>query len=354
MSGMHDDLRAVAGPETAAEVESWIEADPGPEEGARKDGGERTPAVLPWRWAEEIVASTPEEPDWILAGYLASGDKVMLAGRTKVGKSTWVDALVRAICAESPNTFLGRGVRGGPVVLVSEEGDGTLAGKLTEVPPERVRVLSRDAVSPKPTWAELIAAAIAEAKRIGAVMLVIDTFSFWAQFEGERENWSGEAQRAMDRLDEAAREELLVLLVHHQGRAGAPRGSTALEGALETVIELERLEDDAPSHHRRLVAQSRWPQVSPVLVLDFVGGEWRLIGEADSRHGAVTLGIREEILAALPTEPPGPTEDELAKVLDKDRRKVADPLRELLGERRIAREGKGKKGDPYRYWRPSG
>ena len=32
-------------------------------------------------------------------------------------------------------------------------------------------------------------------------MLVIDTFSFWAQFEGERENWSGETQRAMDRLD---------------------------------------------------------------------------------------------------------------------------------------------------------
>ena len=146
----------------------------------------------------------------------------MLAGRTKVGKSTWVEALVRAIASEEGTIFIGRRVRTGPAMLVSEEGDGTLAGKLEGLPPERVRVLNRDAVSPKPTWEALIAAAIREAKRIGAVLLVIDTFSFWAQFEGERENWSGETQRAMDRLDEAAREGLLVLLIHHQGRAGAP------------------------------------------------------------------------------------------------------------------------------------
>ena len=120
------------------------------------------------------------------------------------------------------------------------------------------------------------------------------------------------------------------------------------------MIELERLEDDAPSHHRRLVAQSRWPQVPAVLVLDFDDGEWRLIGQADSRHGAVSLGIREEILEALRPEPPGPTEDELADLLGKDKRKVAAPLRELLGERRITREGNGKRGDPYRYWRSSG
>ena len=340
---------------------AMVEQDPGPEELRDSEADAQVPdeerrdaGALRWRWAEEVGASTPEEPDWLLEEYFAPGDKVMLAGRAKVGKSTWVEALLRAITGEEGAIFIGRRGRTGSAVLVSEEGDGTLAGKVEGVPPERLRVLNRDAAWPKPAWEALIADAIIEAKRIDAVMLVIDTFSFWAQFEGERENWSGETQRAMDRLDGAAREGLLVLLVHHQGRGGAPRGSTALEGAVETVIELERLQDDAPSRHRRLVANSRWPQVPAVLVLDFVDGEWRLIGEADSRDGAVGLGVREEILEALPREPPGPTEDELADdLLGKDKRKVAAPLRKLLGESKIAREGGGKKGDPYRYWRPA-
>ena len=93
---------------------------------------------LAWRWAEEVGASTPEEPDWLLEEYFAPGDKVMLAGRTKVGKSTWVEALVRAIASEEGDHLHRPSGRTGSAMLVSEEGDGTLAGKVEGLPPERL------------------------------------------------------------------------------------------------------------------------------------------------------------------------------------------------------------------------
>lgn len=129
-----------------------------------------------WRWIEEIVAVAPEEPDWIFEGYLAPGTKVMLAGQPKAGKTTWLMALLGAI-ANDAESFLGRRVRGGIVVALSEEGDATLAPKAENLRRHRVRVLNRDAAWPKPSWVDVINKAVAEAKRIEALMLVIDSLS---------------------------------------------------------------------------------------------------------------------------------------------------------------------------------
>jgi KaiC/GvpD/RAD55 family RecA-like ATPase len=309
---------------------------------------------LPWRWAHEITADAPATPDWLYEDFLAPGDKVMYAGQPKVGKTTLVAALIQAIAGDE-QIFLGRIVRGGAVVLVSEEGDMTLAPKLRGMPQERVRVLNRDAAWPKPPWAELIAGAIKEAVRIDAVMLVVDSVSFWAQFEGSAENESGTAQAVMDVLDGATRAGLVVFLVHHQRRdGGGPRGSGALMGAVDTVIEYERLEDDAPTRHRRLVTASRWPQTPHVLVVELdQDGEWRLVGEADSRLGSEVLGVREQILAAVPALEPGATEAELVELLGKDKRKFGGPLRKLVDDGDLKREGRGVSGSPYTYWRPS-
>ena len=231
----------------------------------------------------------------------------------------------------------------------------TLAPKLLEMPHEQVRVLNRDAAWPKPPWAQLIGAAIEEALRIEAVMLVIDSVSFWAQFEGSSENESGTAQAMMDVLDEGSRSGLVVFLVHHQRRdGGGPRGSGALMGAVDSVIEYERLEDDAPSRHRRLVTESRWPQTPHVVVAEYdQDGDWRLVGEADSRHGSEVLGVREEILSAAPAMEPGATGGELCELLGKDKRKVGGPLRKLVDDEKLRREGKGVSGNPYTYWRPA-
>lgn len=311
-----------------------------------------------WRWAEEVVASTPPEPAWVWRGYLAPGAKTIAAGLPKAGKSTLAAAIILAITNEAPS-FLGRDVAHGPVVLLSEEGDGTLADKLRDLPPGRVRVLSRDRCWPKPPWEELIAEATREAMAIGAVLIVIDSWAFWAAFAPERENDAGATQQVMAALDEACREDLAVLLVHHQRKRGGEfgtgvRGSGAGLGAADALIELEYMGDDAPGNQRRLVAVSRWAGATPdVLVVDHNprNGTWRVVGEATDRASAEHVGVAEKLLDAMPGEAPGATEEELVELLEADRRKLHAPLKKLLDQGLVERNGEGKKGNPYRYRR---
>ncbi len=312
---------------------------------------------LPWRWANELAAAAPDEPAWVFEGYVSAGAKTLLAGLPKGGKTTLIAALIEAV-ASAAQSFLGRRVGGGPVVLASEEGDSTLGPKLRGLPDGRVRVLNRDAAWPKPPWADLIGGAVREAEAIGATLLVIDSMAFWAALEPEREKDSGAAQAIMDALDEATRAGLAVLLVHHQRKARGDhgtgvRGSTALAGAVDVVVEYERLGEDAPRSQRRLVALSRWPATPDVLVLDYHVGEgtWRVIGEAEGRAESEGVGVRELVLTAVPTELPGITEDEVVGLLGLHKKKIGGPLRELVDEGAIERAGKGVKGQPFRYRR---
>ena len=303
-------------------------------------------------WAE-VSAATPPEPPWVLDGYSARGAVTMLAGKPKAGKSTLAWAMAEAVDAGA-GSFLGRRVDGGPVVCVSEEGAGTLRPKLPKS--SRSLVLTRDGAWPKPRWPELISAAVAEAKRIGAVLLVVDALSFWASLgEGQAKD-PGAAQAMMDALGEATRAGLAVLVVHHTRKApgedgDAVRDSNAIVGAVDALVELERV-SGAPPGQRRLVGVGRWvAAIPPVLVIEHHPGEgsWRVIGEAESREQSVELGARERVLQAAPSEPPGATEDELAELVGLDRRKIAAPLRELLKEKVVERGGAGQKGDPFRY-----
>lgn len=324
--------------------------------GSREPSGGRTP--LRWRWADEVARSTPREPDWIFEGYLAPGMKTIIAGLPKAGKTTLVAAVIEAI-ASNAGSFLGRSVCGGTVLLASEEGDLTLAPKLRGLPAGRVRVLNRDACWPKPSWPDLIAGATAEAESTGACLLVLDSLAFWAALEGDRENEAGTAQAIFAALDEACRAGLAVLIVHHQRKAAGAshgtgiRGSGAIAGAVDVILEYERLGEEAPPSHRRIVALSRLPATPDVLVLDYErrDASWRVIGEADSRDAATTLGVRGRLRDRMPTEAPGATEVELAELVDLDKRKVAGPLREMLDADEIERTGNGVKGDPFRYHR---
>jgi hypothetical protein len=247
-------------------------------------------------------------------------------------------------------------VRSAPVVYLSEEGAGTLAHKLTPAP---IRVLTRD-VWPKPGWPELIGAAVAEAERIGAALLVVDALSFWSSLAEGQARDAGAMQAVMDAPGAATRAGLAVLLVHHVRKGGgdggeAVRDSSAIVGAADVVVEMERGED-SPPNERRLVAMSRWPWTPSVLVVDRdpATATWRVIGEAEDRGQAAGLHWCERLLEALPGDEPGVTEAELGRVLGADKRKFGEPLRTLVGGSRLERGGRGVPGDPYRYWKCPG
>lgn len=330
-------------------------ASPPPMVEPSRNGGPPAPEPLRFVSAAELSSLVPERPPWLWEGYLAQGALTLLAGRPKSGKSTLAWAITEAIAARAP-TFLGRGIEHGGVVYVSEEGVGTLAHKLPRG--ERVRVLTRDAAWPKPSWARVIAETVKEAGRVGAVLLVIDSLAFWAAFGEGQENDAGAAQAALNVLGIATTAGLAVLLVHHQRKSGgsagdAVRGTGAIFGAVDALVELERLDGPAPATgQRRLVGVSRWPSIPPVLVVERdAAGKWRAIREVADRDETAELAVRDRLLSALPSDGLGATEQELANRLGVDGRKIGHPLRASVEAGRVERTGRGRKGDPYRYRR---
>lgn len=306
--------------------------------------------LLRFRSPEELRTASPEEYEFVWDGYLAPGAVTLLAGKAKSGKSTLAFALVAAMVTGA-GTFLDRGLSAGPVVYVSEEGDQTVRPKL---PPDGtpLRMLTRSAAWPKPTWPELIAAAVAEAKRADARLLVIDTLTFWSDLKADQEKDAGATKATMDALVSAANADLAVLLVHHQRKAGgeggdAIRGSGAIVSAVELFMELER-PTDAPARQRQLIALGRWPAPGMLLIeRDAATGGWRVIGEGDGREDASKIGWRDRLLAALPTAEPGATYGDLAEELGAEKPKWYPTLMELLTEGLADRSGEGKRGSPY-------
>ena len=247
---------------------------------------------LRWRSPAEIRATTPDEPAWVWRGYLAPGAITLIAGRPKVGKSTLVLDLIEAIVTGA-GLFLDRDVATGPVVFVSEEGDGTLASKLVDH--DDMRVLTRDAAWPKPSWPDLIESAVAEAKRVGALALVVDTLLWWAALGEKSANDTGAALATFEVLVSAAREGLAVATPTHTRKGGgsggdAILGATGMAGAPDAIVEVER-PVDGPPRERRIIATSRWSGATPsLLVVDRdEHGAWRVIREGEEEHAPAPI-----------------------------------------------------------------
>ncbi len=260
------------------------------------DGGGGEP--LTFLSADEALALAPERPEWVWDDFLAKGAVTLLAGLPKRagGKSTFAWALVAAIL-RGEGTFVGRAVIGGGVVYLTEEPLAFLRHKLIGLAGVAgLSLVCRDnAPRPKPEWADSIRQATTRAVETGAVVLVIDTFAEWAAAAAEAEKDSGAMQAAMGALAEAAAAGLAILLIHHHRKSGAGedgeavRGSNAIVGAANVVIDLKRLEEGSPPRQRILNASSHWPGTPESLIVELRG----------DGHGydLVTAGERETVQA---------------------------------------------------------
>jgi hypothetical protein len=298
--------------------------------------------------ASDLHRMPQRGPAWVLEGYVARGAASVLAGKVKVGKSTLAKALAVAV-ASGEGSFLGVPTAAGRVLYATEESQGTF---LDGVPPlDDLWIASRERAFPRPPFDHL-AAGLARAGEEGAVLAVIDSAPFWWGLQ--EENDAAAAQRVMEPLLAAAGSGLAIVLVAHQrksaGEGGdAIRGSSAIAGAADVLIELERAGEDAPPTARRIVAVGRFPLIPPVRVVNFEprAREWRVLGDVASRADSAALAWRNQLLAVLPESPPRLGYPELEKALRARKRNWRSELDELCEAGLVDREGRGVKGDPY-------
>src|SRR5450756_2910095 len=132
-------------------------------------------------------------------------------------------------------------------------------------------------------WAETVDHIDAHCRRLGAVLVVIDTLSKWAGLRGEEEQAAGFAMEAVGQLQYlAASSGAAVIVVRHERKSGgatgeAGRGSSAFAGDFDTITSIRKVTGEKTQ--RRLGAEGRHDATPDDVVIDLVDGEYRCLGD---------------------------------------------------------------------------
>jgi hypothetical protein len=208
-------------------------------------------------------------------------------------------------------------------------------------------------------WPEVAQAAIAHAFTIGAGLLIVDTLGQFAGIKGDGENNAGAAQEAMKPLQEAAAKGLAVGFTRHERKGGGEvgesgRGSSAFGGAVDIILSIRRAEGNTRPTVRVIESLSRFDETPDKLVIELTKDGYRSLGDASAFAEKEAMS---GIVELLPTKEENamPTADVLDHLKEQDiKRTVAnEALVKLANSRTIVKIGKGKRGDPYRYYKPT-
>lgn len=220
----------------------------------------------PIPWSE--ITEEDNKKDWIWENYIARGYITLLSALWKAGKSTLLRCLFLAMAEEEE--FAGQPTKAAKVLVLSEESKGDwsdkkedLEAKLTEniliwVRPIRVKPNLKQ-------WTQFIEEITQRCLNEDIQLVVVDTLStFWPI---DNENDSAQVLKALVPLYNFTENNIAVLLVHHFRKGGgdqaqASRGSGALPGFVDNIIEFTRNEDGG-MYKRILKTYGRFDKVIP-------------------------------------------------------------------------------------------
>ena len=310
---------------------------------ALRDAPARNRIALPFELLTEKLAQVPSEPEWLWYGYLAPEVVTLLAASPKVGKTTMIFGLLAALTNGRP--FLGRKSRHAQALLLSEERGPGLREKAERLGDD-LHLLTHAERAGR-SWPEIVSQAAAYCHEHDLSVLVVDTFAPWADLHGDAENDAGAVIEALAPLLDAAASGLAVLIVVHQRKSGgehgeAVRGSSALPGAVDVIVELER-ERGLADNTRALKSVSRFPSTPAALVFRFDGQRFEPFGDLGE---ARAVSETQKIIACLAESAATMTADEIAEASALPPSTVRERLREADG---VERTGRGVRGDPYRF-----
>ena len=298
--------------------------------------------------AADLVCEPEEVVAWTVEGLLPAGGLSLLSAKPKVGKSTLARSIAVAVAQGA--AVLDRGTMAGTVLyLALEEKRATVRRHLDALGARHVDALKvyADRV---PMEEEPVAWLRRAIERYKPSLVVIDPVGRF--FVGVKDlNAYAEVTRATTPLVALAHETGTHLLcIHHAGKGekadiDAAIGSTALAGFVDTVMVLKRTSDGA----RSLVTIQRTGDDLPetVLALDRESGRLSLAGTLQEvRQSEAADGILRAV------GPDCRTETQIRQKLGGNNAVIAKALRLAVERGKLVVHGAGKKGDPFRYYRP--
>ena len=361
--GVAESVRLIEALPQAKDLTEWVELGGGDMEGAReqlleivKDTPELAVADLA-KWETprlesgfQLVSlgellSRPEKPiDWVWQGRLAGGTVSGVFAKPKVGKGTLARNLSLAV--SRGEDFLGLSTSQGECVyLALEEREEDVRNDFKAMGADGSEpIFVHAAAAPAEGMKELCELVRKRRPRL----VVIDPLIRLAHIKDA--SAYAETYAALGPLIDVAREVgAHIMLLHHSGKSlkadaiDSPLGSTAIAGAVSTLIVLKRAE-----RYRTIQTVQRIGQDMSETVLTF-DAESRRLSVGGTRFEAERQECEEAIVEFLEAAGEGKTEPEIDEHVDGKTSLKRKALRALVADGRVMREGSGKKGDPYKY-----
>ncbi len=295
-----------------------------------------------------------EPVNWIWFGYLAAGFISLLTGLWKAGKTTLLAHVIRA-CGGGGD--VGSKVEPCRVLLVTEEPHGMWSRRRDDLGiGDHAHCIARPFMS-KPShgqWRAFIRHIVELTTEHIYGLIIFDTLGSVAPYQNE--NDAAEMQATLMPLQAIADTGAAVLLVHHprkgDGQEGqASRGSGALTGFVDCIIELRRYSrTDRSDSRRTLTTFSRLDESPPEVVVELTDDGFISLGsrsDANKADRAVTL------LDILTTD--GLTVKEIKAAWDEQdatppsEKTIRNDLEYGFSKARWLRAGAGTRGDPFTY-----
>ena len=290
---------------------------------------------------DEFLDKPDGELDWLVDGWMAVGGTSTVVAKPKVGKSTFARNLSLSVARGSE--FLGRRTEQGPVIyLALEETERRVRDQFRRIGGTGEEPIY---IYVGKTPAQLFEEILPHMKSIQPKLLVLDPL-----FRAVRVKDSSAYAEVTNALDPilrlAASTGCHVLAPHHAGKQAreavdSALGSTAIAGTFDSIFVLNRSDD---TRTIEVVLREGDPIPRTVLSMDT---ETERISLGGSVEEHTSIKIREEILDVVNDSWLERTEIEDA--VEGSTRAIRSALKELVAENKVAREGLGRKGDPFAY-----
>jgi hypothetical protein len=162
----------------------------------------------------------------------------------------------------------------------------------------------------------------------------------------------------MQPLQEAAAKGLAVCITRHERKGGGEvgesgRGSSAFGGAVDIILSIRRADGNVRPTVRLIESLSRFEETPDKLVIELTADGYRSLGDATAFAEQEACQAILEVLPAR-AEHALISADLFDKLKEQDikRTSAQTALEALIHEGSVVRSGAGKRGDPYRHYRP--